>query len=97
MNFREVLNRLKIELKYDTDAQIADYLGITQSTIASWKLRNSPNWDIILNKIANLDVYFILYGVRSMKENADEDTQILIKTLLHRIKELEGKKTSVNP
>jgi len=55
-----ILNRLKKHWKLKNDTALADYLGIGQNTLASWKSRNTFNYDVIIAKCNDLESLLIL-------------------------------------
>lgn len=63
------ITRLKSELKISTDLQLAAYLGVNQSTLSSWKSRNSVDYDKIIEKCNNISLDYLVYGKIKTEDN----------------------------
>lgn len=93
------ITRLKSVLKISTDLQLAAYLGINQSTLSSWKSRNSIDYDKIIEKCNNISLDYLVYGTQTIDNNSQNaiiNTSITesdqcenCKTRQQRIKDLE--------
>lgn len=62
--FDEIFNRIKNELRFSTDREMYEYMGIIQGTFTNWRRRNSIPYEEI-NTICinnNLDLNYILNG-----------------------------------
>lgn len=55
-----IINKIKFYLGLDTDTQFAEYLGTTQSNIATWRKRNTINYDLIIAKCPNIDANWLI-------------------------------------
>lgn len=83
----EIINRIKEEMNFTKDVQVSDFFGISSTLLSMWKRRNSPNWEIILEKIKELDVYYIIYGIRKQSKTDttnNEDVIINLKKQIER-------------
>ena len=70
-----ILNNLKIAIGVKTDNDLWKYLGISQSTGATWRLRNSINLEEIIAKCDNINLDWLLRGEGEMLRNgAAKDT-----------------------
>ncbi len=49
------LNRLKSIYNFKHDIELANFLGIKQSTFSAWKSRNTFDLDVILDKCKDID------------------------------------------
>lgn len=60
LNSKKIIEKLKNKLKIQSESQLAEYLGINQSTLASWKSNN--NFDIlrVYDKIKDIDLNWLL-------------------------------------
>jgi transcriptional regulator with XRE-family HTH domain len=56
------ISRLKSALKISTDLELAAYLGVNQSTLSSWKIRNSIDFDRIIAKCNNIRMDHLIDG-----------------------------------
>lgn len=61
INTSIIIDKLKKFLALKTDTELANYLGIHHSTLAGWKMRETINIDIILEKVNNIDLNWLLY------------------------------------
>lgn len=63
-NVKEILQRLKVITNANTDTELASMLGVNQSTISVWKMRNSIDYDLIFTKCNNNDInlHWLLTG-----------------------------------
>jgi hypothetical protein len=73
-NIHLIINEIKSYLGYKTDTELADFLGTTQSNIATWKKRQSINYDLIIAKCPNIDANWLITGKGNMlkKDNAEK-------------------------
>ncbi|NIQ12959.1 MAG: hypothetical protein GTO02_00670 [Candidatus Dadabacteria bacterium] len=49
----QIINRLKILFNLDTDANLAKQLKISPARLSNWKVRNSIDYEIVLNSMLN--------------------------------------------
>ena len=61
-----ILNEIKKYLNIKTDTEFANFLGIKQNTLSSWKARNSIDYDLIISKCDYLNANWLLTGEGSM-------------------------------
>lgn len=57
-----ILNRLKKHFNFKNDFEFAEFLGIEQNTLSSWKKRNTLNYDTIISKCTDIKSLLILTG-----------------------------------
>lgn len=55
-----ILNRLKKLMKFETDKELADFLGISKSTLSNWHARNSIDYDLLFSKCEHMDKNLLL-------------------------------------
>ncbi len=63
------INRLKSALKIKTDTELADYLGVKQSTISMWRKRDSVDIRLIITKCENISIDWLISGTGKMLKN----------------------------
>ena len=61
-----ILNEIRKYLNIKTDTEFANFLGIKQNTLSSWKARNSIDYDLIISKCDYLNANWLLTGEGSM-------------------------------
>lgn len=63
-NVKKILERFKLITNTKTDTELANLLGIKQSTISVWKMRNSIDYELIFTKCNNLNInlHWLLTG-----------------------------------
>ncbi|MEP2445623.1 MAG: helix-turn-helix domain-containing protein [Balneola sp.] len=59
---QKILQRVKEAYSLATDTALADFLGVQQSTVATWKRRDSYNLELIISKCNELNLNWLLYG-----------------------------------
>ena len=61
----EVIDRLKKSLKLHRDKDLTSILNVKQSTISTWKSRDTIDYRMIIDlcKSRNIDLGYIFYGV----------------------------------
>jgi hypothetical protein len=60
MNKTLILNKLKNHFNIKNDYSFAEFLGIKQNTLSSWKARNTFDYDLIISKCNDLKSILIL-------------------------------------
>lgn len=81
----DIIRRAKRVSDFKSDSQLADYLGISRSTLSNWGARNSIDFPLLLGKYPDVDYNWLLTGkgtpVRQRKscksELIDGDVEIL--------------------
>lgn len=58
-----IFSRLKSAYCLKSDATLSRFLGIAPTTLASWKKRNTFDFDIIYSKCEDIDWNYLIYGV----------------------------------
>lgn len=70
-----VINDIKNHLNYKTDTELADFLGVKQPTISTWRKRNTIDYELIIAKCNDIDANWLLTGEGNMlKENNQKNT-----------------------
>jgi phage repressor protein C with HTH and peptisase S24 domain len=98
-----MLQRLKIALGIKSDSELAEYLGMPQSTLANQKRRGGYDYELIISKANNVNLHWLFTGegemLLSKPQEIDENTtatlpvaevefvQVTQEELLHDIEE----------
>jgi len=70
-----IIKRLKTHLSFDKDIELANYLGIKQSTLATWKHRGNIDVQLIISKCKEINPNWLLTGEGPMiKESPFQNT-----------------------
>ena len=83
-NIKHILQSIKDYKGLKTNASLAEYLGISRSTISNWIARGTLDEQLILSKIPEITLRFLRTGEYPMPEQHD-----VIGNLLKRIEHLE--------
>ena len=67
LNVQEIVKRAKQVMKFKTDLELAQYLGVARSTLSNWMVRNSIDYPLLLNKMQDVDYNWLLTGKGSPK------------------------------
>lgn len=58
----DIVKRAKLALDFKTDAQLAQYLGISRPTLSNWIGRNSIDFPLVLGRLKEVDYNWLLTG-----------------------------------
>ena len=83
-NISAILQSIKDYKGFRTNAELAEYLGVTKSAISNWIARGYIDESRILSKIPEINVRFLRTGVYPMTEQID-----IVNVLLRRVERLE--------
>jgi hypothetical protein len=61
-NAKEIIDRLKLLFHFKTDKELSDLFGITQSTLSSWRIRNSIPLKYIVAICDEENLNWVIYG-----------------------------------
>ena len=61
-----IIERLFIYFKVDTNAALAQKLGVSATTLSNWKSRNTINYDLIFTKCEGINFNWLLCGEGEM-------------------------------
>lgn len=101
----QILDSIRHYLKVNSDADLANFLGVKPSTVSSWRKRNSLDFELIYAKCNEIDANWLLSGKGQMlKESTDPrakekiewfndrmlEKDYLIRGMKSRIDELEN-------
>lgn len=66
MDKSQIINQIKLYLNIKTDSEFAQFLGISQPTVSSWRKRNTLDHEIIIAKCKELNVEWLITGEGEM-------------------------------
>lgn len=69
MNKTLILNRLKKAKNFKSDTELANYLGISKSTLSNWYSRNSIDYDLLFSKCEQINSNWLLTGEGDVFKN----------------------------
>lgn len=58
-----IFSRLKVAYGFKSDSRLSQYLGIPPTTLASWKTRNTFDFDILYSKCEGVSWDYLIHGV----------------------------------
>lgn len=93
-NISAILQSIKDYKGFQTNTELAEYLGVTKSAISNWIARGYIDESRILSKIPEINVRFLRTGIYPMTEQV-EVVDVLLKRvewLERRIERLEKQK-----
>lgn len=61
-----IINEIKLYLNIKTDSEFADFLGVKQPTISTWRKRNTIDYELIIAKCNKINGHWLLTGQGSM-------------------------------
>lgn len=78
-----IIDEIKKYLGFIRDSELADFLGIGQSTISNWRRRNTLDYELILSKCEDLDANWLFRGVGNMliSDKKEDNSEFLGKNI----------------
>ena len=70
-----ILARIKEYYSFNTDTDLADFLGIQRSTLSNWVKRDSIDYDLVFSKCKQIDKNWLLTGQGEMLKS-DKGIQV---------------------
>lgn len=70
-----IINKIKEYLKFKNDKDFAEFLGIKQNTLSTWKSRNVIDYDLIIAKCDLIDANWLLTGKGNMLKKQEKQIQ----------------------
>jgi hypothetical protein len=58
----ELISRLKIYFKTETDKELAQYLGVSATNLSNWKKRNTFDFDVVFTKCEGVNFNWLFLG-----------------------------------
>lgn len=79
-----IINEIKNHLQYKTDTELAEFLGVKQPTISTWRKRNTIDYELIIAKCNDIDANWLITGKGKMlkKETTNKSTFSVNETSL---------------
>ena len=77
MSKKLILKKIMSHLNIHKDYLFADFLGISQSTLANWFKRDVINYELIISKCDFLDANWLLTGKGSMLKSSAPDSAVV--------------------
>lgn len=71
-----IINRLKEANNFHTDKELADFLGISKTTISNWYSRNALDFELVLSKCEHIDINWLLFGKNSSTQVNTEECPV---------------------
>ena len=65
-----IVKRAKQALNFKNDSELASYLGVSRATVSNWGARNRIDFHLLLNKMRDVDLNWLLLGKGSPKHPA---------------------------
>lgn len=66
MDKSQIIKELRSYLGYKKDTELAEFLGIKQNTISSWKKDRSIDYELIISKCDNINANWLITGKGNM-------------------------------
>ena len=57
-----IVKRAKQALNFKKDSELASYLGVSRATLSNWCARNRIDFHLLLNKMRDVDLNWLLVG-----------------------------------
>lgn len=64
-----ILDRLHTALKIEQNQKLAEFLGVSPSTVSSWRNRKTIDYDLIFSKCNGVNLHWLITGEGSMFAN----------------------------
>lgn len=89
MDKLSILNRIKEYKKFNSDLELATFLGITRQSLSNWKSRNSIDYDIVFSKCEELNLLWLLTGKGEIQLSEEENVILDIENI-RMLREIKG-------
>lgn len=73
---KNILNRVKDAYNMSTDAELAEFLEVSTSTVSAWKKRNSTYFKLLFKKCKDLSMEYMLRGEGPMFRDPEDPRNI---------------------
>ena len=81
MKIDELISRLKIYFKTETDKELAQYLGVSATNLSNWKKRNTFDFDVVFTKCEGVNFNWLFLGEGdTLRDKAPPGEKIEIPT-----------------
>jgi hypothetical protein len=93
-NVKHILQAIKDYKGFKTNTALAEFLGVRTSALSNWAARNYLDENLIMQKIPEITMHFLLNGEYPMTEQHDVIGNLMkkIEMLERRIERLEKAK-----
>ena len=75
MDKSKIIKEIKLHLGFKNDTELADFLGIKQNTLSTWKSRNTMDYDLVISKCDFIDANWLLTGEGEMLKSGNTNTE----------------------
>lgn len=65
-----IVKRAKQALNFKKDSELASYLGVSRATLSNWCARNRIDFHLLLNKMRDVDLNWLLVGKGTPRHQA---------------------------
>jgi len=72
VNISLILNKIKLANKFNTETELAVFLGISKSTLSNWRGRGSIDFELVLSKCEQLDKNWLFNEKEDEINNSDQ-------------------------
>ncbi len=91
---KNIIDRLKKNLKVETDTRLAEILNIKPNTISSWKKRNTLDYSKIIDKCVALNIDLnLIFNDSFALDSSEAQPPIISKNLIYQYTNGELKKS----
>jgi phage repressor protein C with HTH and peptisase S24 domain len=73
----EILDRVRVGLDIKNDSTLAQFLGISPTTLSNWRSRNSIDYDLVFSKCEYLNLNWLLTGKGEMFESENKPPLVI--------------------
>lgn len=77
-----ILKRLKEVKGFRRDSELANFLGISRSTLSNWNTRNSIDYDKLFSKCEQEDLNYLIKGTRENEKYKESNTSEVLQKVL---------------
>lgn len=74
-----IINRLKLKIfnsETTKDTELADFLGVSRQIISHWRVKNTIDIKIIIEKCSKYDLHYILTGENRESQESEKDKEL---------------------
>lgn len=68
LNKKQIISRLKEVNNFSSDTDLANFLGISKSTLSNWYARDSIDFDLVFSKCEHIDLGWLITGKSHIKD-----------------------------
>ena len=91
MDKSHILNQIKSHLNIKTDSDFAQFLGVSQPTVSSWRKRNTLDHELIIAKCKDFNIEWLITGEGEMlSDKSANGTQFISQNDLNTLTQEHG-------